>query len=77
MPKLPVDLRQYRRQSERNFLIAVIVLLAGVGSILIGLIYGWPAIFTAALCLLPGLGILVLLWLFLWGVEKIIEDNEQ
>jgi len=56
-------------------LIGVVIVLVGMGSLLIGLIYGWSAVWTALLCLLPGAGVLVLLWIFFWGLEKLTQDK--
>ncbi|HDQ35083.1 MAG TPA: hypothetical protein ENN14_02085 [Chloroflexi bacterium] len=73
--KPPFNPRRYRRQLERQLLIGVVIVLVGMGSLLIGLIYGWPAVWTALLCLLPGAGVLVLLWIFFWGLEKLTQDK--
>lgn len=72
----PTDLRRYRRQTDRRLLVAVLVMLVVVGSVLIGLIYGWRSIFSALLCLLPGAVIIVLLWLFLYGIERLTADGD-
>jgi fatty acid desaturase len=73
----PTDVRRYRRQTDRRLLVAVLVMLVVVGSALIGLIYGWRSIFTALLCLLPGALIIVLLWLFLYGIERLMADGDS
>jgi len=73
----PTDLRQYRRQTDRRLLVAVLVMLVVVGSVLIGLIYGWRSVLTALLCLLPGALIIVLLWLFLYGIERLTADRDS
>jgi predicted MFS family arabinose efflux permease len=52
-------------------------MLVVVGSALIGLIYGWRYIFTALLCLLPGALIIVLLWLFLYGIGRLTADRDS
>lgn len=70
MPWKEHNLRQYQRRLERDLVIGVVVLLVVVGSGLTGLIYGWPATFTALLCLVPGAGALVGLWWLLRGMEK-------
>ncbi|MBN1250375.1 MAG: hypothetical protein JXC32_22110 [Anaerolineae bacterium] len=66
----PTDLRGDRRRGERVLVIAVIVALLVVGSTAIGLVYGWQAVFTGLICLLPGAAGLLLLWLLLRLVER-------
>lgn len=66
----PTDLRGDRRRAERLLVIAVIVALLVVGSAVIGLVYGWPAVITGLICLLPGAAGLALLWLLLQLVER-------
>lgn len=75
-PQQPTDVRQYRRRTERHLLVAVLVMLVVVGSAMIGLIYGWRSIFTALLCLLPGALLILLLWLFLSGIERLATDGD-
>jgi fatty acid desaturase len=72
----PTDLRGDRRRSERALVIAVIVALLVVGSLVIGLVYGWQAVFTGLICLLPGAGALMLLWLLLRFIERWLERDE-
>ncbi len=72
--KPPLDMRAYRRQTERHLVIAVVLWLVIVGSVVIGLIYGWPAVFTGLMCLLPGAGVFLLVWVFLAGLEHIGRD---
>lgn len=77
MPKGPhksTDLRAYRRQTERRLVIAIVFMLILVGSIVIGLVYGWPAVFTGLLCLLPGAGVFLLLWIVLSVIERLSRD---
>ncbi len=77
MPKglhKPTDLRAYRRQTERRLVIAIVFMLILVGSIVIGLVYGWPAVFTGLLCLLPGAGVFLLLWIVLTVIERLGRD---
>lgn len=76
-PPRPTDLRRHRRQTDRRLLMAVLISLVVVGSVLIGLIYGWRSVFTALLCLLPGALIIVLLWLFLHGIERLTADRDN
>ena len=74
-PKNAFDRRQHRRQSERNFIIAVILMLIIGGSVVIGLVYGWPSVLTGWLCLLPGAGALLLIWLVLHIMERIVQEE--
>jgi hypothetical protein len=76
-PGKPTDLRAYRRQTERNLVVAVVVVLVVVGSVLIGLVYGWPAVVTGLAFLVPGATVIVLLWLFLTSVERLTNDNHS
>ncbi|HOT92405.1 MAG TPA: hypothetical protein PLJ78_09105 [Anaerolineae bacterium] len=73
-PLKPTDMRAYRRQTERRLVIAIIVMVTLVGSVVIGLVYGWPAVFTGLLCLLPGAGVFILLWLVLAIIERLSRD---
>ena len=73
-PKKPTDMRAYHRQTERRLVVAIVLMLVLVGSVVIGLVYGWTAVFTGLLCLLPGAGIFILLWAFLTGIERITRD---
>lgn len=69
----PGDHRKERSRTERNLVVAAVILFLVVGGLLIGTIYGWQAIFTGLLCLLPGLAGLVLLWLLLRLVERFVD----
>jgi len=73
-PHKPTDMRAYRRQTERRLAIAVILALVLIGSVVIGLVYGWPAVFTGLLCLLPGAGVFLLLWIVLSVIERLSRD---
>lgn len=70
----PTDMRAYRRQTERRLAIAVVLTLVLIGSVVIGLVYGWPAVFTGLLCLLPGAGVFLLLWIALSVIERLSRD---
>jgi hypothetical protein len=73
-PNKPTDMRAYRRQTERRLVIAIVFILVLAGSVVIGLVYGWPAVFTGLLCLLPGAGVFLLLWIVLSVVERLSRD---
>ena len=73
-PHKPTDMRAYRRQTERRLAIAIVLMLVLIGSVVIGLVYGWPAVFTGLLCLLPGAGVFLLLWIVLSIVERLSRD---
>ncbi|MBN2394366.1 MAG: hypothetical protein JXR84_26770 [Anaerolineae bacterium] len=73
-PNKPTDMRAYRRQTERRLVIAIILVLVLLGSVVIGLVYGWPAVFTGLLCLLPGAGVFLVLWIVLNVIERLSQD---
>ncbi|MGC9396766.1 MAG: hypothetical protein ACP5J4_18120 [Anaerolineae bacterium] len=73
-PNKPTDTRAYRRQTERRLVLAIILMLVLIGSVVIGLVYGWPAMFTGLLCLLPGAGVFLLLWIILTVFERLSQD---
>lgn len=66
----PTDYRRRRRQDERNLFLAVIAFLLLVGGGLIFLFYGIGGLVTGLACLLFGVGLLLLLWLILTGIER-------
>ena len=74
MPGKPTDLRSYRKRTERNLVIGAALLFAVAGTLLVGFIYDWGAALTALLCLLPGAGILVALWLLMAGMEPFTKE---
>jgi hypothetical protein len=71
MAQRPTDMREYRKKLERRLVIAVVIALLVVGSIVIGLVYGWRSVFTGLICLVPGAAILGLLWLVLGWLERV------
>ena len=73
MSKRPTDMRAYRKQLERRLAIAVVIALLVVGSLVIGLVYGWRAVFTGLICLVPGAATLGLLWLLLGWLERFVD----
>jgi len=70
----PTDMRAYRKKTERQLMMATIVVLVGIGSIVIGMVYGWQSLFTGLLCLLPGAGVILLIWLVLSALERFTKD---
>ena len=70
----PSDYRRYRRQTERNLVIAVVTVLVLVGSGLVLLIYGPGAGISSLVCLLFGAGAIGGLWLFLTLIERWVDD---
>ena len=72
----PTNLRELRKQSERRYLIAVLLVLVVVGTVIIGLVYGWGATLTALLCLVPGAALIVVLFLFWKGVDVWLHKDE-
>ena len=66
----PTDYRAYRRRTDRNLALAVVVTLVGAGGALIALIYGRGAAVLGVLCLLSGAAIFGLLWLILSLLER-------
>jgi hypothetical protein len=73
--KKPTNMRQYRKRSEWVLLGIIVLFLVVVGTVAIGLIYGWGAALTGLLCLLPGALVLVLLWLFFVGIDRFTEGG--
>lgn len=73
-PGQPTDMRAYRKKTERRFVIAIVITFVIIGSIVIGLAYGWPSVLTGLLCLLPGAGVFLLIWAFLAGIERLTKD---
>jgi len=72
----PTDLRADRRRAERALVAGVVIFLLVVGGLLIGLIYGWSALLTGLLCLVPGAALLIVLWLLLRWLEWLSERGE-
>lgn len=73
----PTDMRRYRKESDRRFLMLVVFTLVIVGGGLIGFILGPEALITALPCLLVGAGLIVVPWLLLTAVEKWRQRMEQ
>lgn len=67
--RAPTDYRRLRARQDRNLFLAVIAFLLLVGGGLILLIYGGGGLITGLACLLPGIGVMILLWLLLSAIE--------
>jgi uncharacterized membrane protein len=67
----PTDLRKDRRRFERTLVILVVVTFLVVGGLVIALVYGWQALITGLICLIPGVAAFVLLWFLLQLLERI------
>jgi hypothetical protein len=66
----PTDYRALRRQSERRWLILVVLVLVIVGGGLIGLVYGVQALLAGLPCLLGGAGGIAALYLLFVLAER-------
>lgn len=62
--------REIRKNNDRFTLVMVLFTLVVVGSLLIGLIYGWLAILTAVPFLLGGAFLIFVPWGLLILIEK-------
>ncbi len=69
-PRPPTDYRGYRRKTDRNLALAVVIFLVGVGGALIALIYGGGAAILGVTCLLFGAGLFGLIWAILTLMER-------
>ncbi len=68
------DTRGFRRKTDRNLALAVVIFLVGVGGALIALIYGGGAAILGITCLLAGAGVFGLVWLILTLMERWTEE---
>jgi hypothetical protein len=73
----PTDMREFRRRSEQNLVIAVVLAFLVVGSVIIGSVYGWISLLSGLLILLPGAAIFVLLWMLLKGLERLLRNKDK
>jgi len=52
MPQTPaLDLRQHSRQTRTSMVRIGLALIAGLGLLIVGVVYGWPAAGVGALCM--------------------------
>jgi len=70
-PGRPTDLRAQRQREQRRLFWIVAAFLVVVGSITIALVYGPQAAVLGLGCLLAGAGVLGLLWLILFLIERL------
>jgi amino acid transporter len=66
----PTDYRGLRKRNELWILVAAIVVLVVVGGGLIGLVFGFGQLLTAAPCLLAGAGLIAGLYFFFAVLER-------
>ena len=71
----PTDYRRYRRQTDRRLLLLVVGGLLIIGGGVIYLVYGQWALATGLLCLIPGVGILLVLWGLLSLIEHWVKEE--
>ena len=70
LERADLSAREIRKNNDRFTLIMVLFTLVVVGSLLIGLIYGWLAILTALPFLLGGAFLIFVPWGLLVLIEK-------
>ncbi len=70
----PTNYRKTRRDEERRLVILVIAALVGVGTGLIGLIWGANAALLGGLCLIGGAILIGGLWFLLGLVQKLVDQ---
>ncbi len=70
----PTSYRQTRRRQERTSLFLVIFVLVGIGTGLIGLIWGARSAFLGGICLVSGAVLITGIWLLLSLLEKWVDD---
>lgn len=71
------DLRKYIRQTNTRLIVGGFVILFVVGDGLILLIYGREAALAGLICLFAGLSPIILIWIFLWGMEMIVKISNK
>jgi protein-S-isoprenylcysteine O-methyltransferase Ste14 len=64
------NLRQHQKNDDKKLLFVVIFTLVVVGSGVIGLVWGWPALLGSLPCLLGGALLILVPWALLTLVEK-------
>jgi preprotein translocase subunit SecY len=64
------NLRQHQKDDDKRMLYGVIFTLVVVGSVLIGVIFGWQALLTSLPCLFGGALLILVPWWLLTLAEK-------
>jgi hypothetical protein len=75
VPRPPTDYRKIRNEFNRRGLWLVIASLILIGLPLIYIAYGPTAAVTSALCLLGGVGLILLIWFILSLIGKFAGDE--
>jgi hypothetical protein len=71
------DLRRYARSTQFRLIFGGLLILLIVGNGLIRWIFGPSALVTALMCSFAGLAPVILIILFLWLMEKIVEKDRR
>ncbi len=71
------DLRAYSTQTLRRLIIGGLVILFLVGDGLIYFFYGKESAIMGLLCTAGGLIPVLMIWLILWGVQKVVERSKN
>lgn len=71
------DLRKYARQTNFRVLAIIILAIIVVGEVFIYLVYGPASAVTGLLCFGGALSPLLLIWLFLRGLDWIVKRGSE
>lgn len=74
-PRPPTDYQKIRKDFNRRALWLVVACLLFIGVPLIAIAYGPTAAITSAVCLLGGVGLILLIWLILSLIGKWAGDE--
>ena len=69
------DLRRYARQTNVRLVVGFLLILFVIGDGLIWWLYGREAALLGVVCLLAGLAPLILIALFLWLLDLVVQRN--
>jgi hypothetical protein len=69
------DLRRYARQTNVRLVAGFLLILFVIGDGLIWWLYGRQAALLGVVCLLAGLAPLILIALFLWLLDIVVQRN--
>lgn len=70
------DLRQFARETNLRLIVGGLLLVFIVGDGLIYLFLGEQAAVLGLICLVIGTAPLFLIWLVLWGIERIVKRSK-